>query len=176
MSRSIYCVGRKNNGQLEMRVCEGRRGKEPAKRVSIVSIKMIREGSVLYDVRKICSPADAVGLGRRFLEDADREQLVVCCLDTKNQPQSVNVVSIGTLNSSSICHPREIFKIAVMSNSASVIVFHNHPSGDPDPSNEDISITNRLKEAGKIMGIELLDHIIIGSEGRYCSLKEKGIL
>ena len=175
MSRSIYCLGRKNNGQLEMRVCEGRSGKEQAKRVSIVTIKMIREGSVLYDVRKIRSPADAVELGRRFLEEADREQLVVCCLDTKNQPQSVNVASVGSLNSS-IVHPREVFKAAILSNAASILIFHNHPSGDPDPSNEDISITNRLKEAGKLMGIELLDHIVIGSEGRYCNLKEKGIL
>lgn len=175
MSRSIYCLGKRMGKQMEMTVCEGGGGMEPAKRVSIVSIKMIREGSVLYDVRKISSPSDAAGLGRRFLEDADREQLVVCCLDTKNQPQSVNVASVGSLNSS-IVHPREVFKVAILSNAASIIIFHNHPSGDPDPSNEDISITKRLKEAGKLMGIELLDHIIIGYEGRFCSLKEKGIL
>lgn len=175
MSKSIYCVGRTNGGQIEMRVCEGKNGKEPSKRVSIVTIKMIREGSVLYDVRKISSPADAVELGRLFLEDSDREQLVVCCLDTKNQPQSVNIASVGSLNSS-IVHPREVFKAAVLSNAASILIFHNHPSGDPTPSNEDISITKRLKEAGKLMGIELLDHIIIGSEGRYCSLKEKDIV
>jgi DNA repair protein RadC len=175
MSRSVYCLGKSMGQQMEMTVCEGSSGKEPAKRVSIVSIKMMREGSMLYDVRKICSPADAVELGRRFLEDADREQLVVCCLDTKNQPQSVNVASVGSLNSS-IVHPREVFKAAILSNAASILIFHNHPSGDPAPSNEDISITKRLKEAGKLMGIELLDHIVIGSEGRYCSLKEKGIV
>ncbi|RQN12304.1 DNA repair protein RadC [Clostridium butyricum] len=151
------------------------RKNEPAKRVNIVSIKMVREGSVLYNVRKICSPADAVELGRRFLEECDREQLIVCCLDTKNQPLSVNVVSVGSLNSS-IVHPREVFKVAVLSNSASIVVFHNHPSGDVSPSTEDINVTNRLKEAGKLIGIDLIDHIIIGSEGKYCSLKEKGIL
>lgn len=151
------------------------RKNEPAKRVNIVSIKIVREGSILYNVRKISSPSDAVELGRRFLEECDREQLIVCCLDTKNQPLSVNVASVGSLNSS-IVHPREVFKVAVLSNSASIIIFHNHPSGDVVPSTEDINITHRLKEAGKIIGIELIDHIIIGSEGKYCSLKEKGIL
>jgi DNA repair protein RadC len=176
MAKSIYCVGRKSGQQLEMRVCEKSEGKMPAKRVNIVSIKLVRESSVLYsEVRKICSPSDAAILGRRFLEDADREQLIVCCLDTKNQPQSINVASIGSLNSS-IAHPREIFKTAILSNAASIIIMHNHPSGDPSQSQEDVNITKRLKEAGKIIGIELLDHIIIGSEGKYCSLKEEGIL
>jgi len=147
----------------------------PAKRINIVTIKMVKEGSTLYDVRQIITPSDAAGLGRKFLEDSDREQVIVCCLDTKNHPVSLNVVSIGCLNSSLI-HPREIFKTAILSNAAGIILFHNHPSGDPEPSQEDINITTRIKEAGKIMGIELLDHIIIGSEGAFCSLKGKGLL
>ena len=147
----------------------------PAKRINIVTIKMVKEGSILYDVRQISTPSDAAGLGRKFLEDSDREQVIVCCLDTKNHPVSLNVVSIGCLNSSLI-HPREIFKTAILSNAAGIILFHNHPSGDPEPSQEDINITTRIKEAGKIMGIELLDHIIIGSEGAFCSLKGKGLL
>lgn len=174
-NRSIYCVGKKMGHHMEMKVCEKGEGKMPAKRVNIVTIKMIREGSILYDVRKIGGPSDAAILGRRFLEDADREQLIVCCLDTKNQPLSVNVASIGSLNSS-IVHPREVFKTAILSNSASIIIIHNHPSGDPSESREDLDITKRLKEAGKILGIDLIDHIIIGSEGKYCSFKEKGIL
>lgn len=172
MSKSIYCVGKINSGQLEMMVAEN--NNTPAKRISIVSIKMVREATMLYDIRKITSPSDAVELGKKFLADADREQLLVCCLDTKNQPLTVNVVSIGSLNSS-IVHPREVFKAAILSNAASIILFHNHPSGDPTPSNEDINITNRLKECGKIIGIEVVDHIIIGNDN-YCSLKEKGIL
>lgn len=96
------------------------RKNEPAKRVNIVSIKMVREGSILYKVRKISSPADAVELSRRFLEECDREQLIVCCLDTKNQLLSVNVVSIGSINSS-IVHPREVFKVAILSNAASML-------------------------------------------------------
>lgn len=167
--------GKRQGNHIEMMVNEDRSNKAPGKRVSIVSIRMVREGSILYDVRKITGPTDAAPLGRMFLEESDREKLIVCCLDTKNQPLSVNVASIGSLNSS-IVHPREVFKVAVLSNAASIIIFHNHPSGDTAPSTEDINITKRLKEAGNIIGIELLDHIIIGSEGNSCSLKEQGVL
>jgi DNA repair protein RadC len=83
-------------------------------------------------------------------------------------------VSIGGLHSS-IVHPREVFKTAVKRSAASIILAHNHPSGDPTPSQEDISITRRLIEAAKIIGIELLDHVIIG-DSTYCSLKEKGLI
>ncbi|APC42535.1 DNA repair protein RadC [Clostridium estertheticum] len=147
----------------------------PAKRVSIVSIKMVKEGSILYAGRKITTSSQAAEIARQFLEDCDREKLIVCCLDTKNQPLSMSVVSIGSLNSS-IVHPREVYKIAILSNASSIILFNNHPSGDTTPSNEDISITTRLKECGKLIGVELIDHIIISDEGKYCSLKEKGIL
>ena len=147
----------------------------PAKRIQILSLRLVREGSILYQTRRISSPKDAVGIGQQFLEDADREQVIVCCLDTKNQPLSISVVSMGILNSSLI-HPREIFKTAILTNAASIMLFHNHPSGDPEPSNEDLSITKRIKEAGELMGIELLDHIIIGSEDRYYSLKEQGLV
>ncbi|VUZ23643.1 Uncharacterised protein [Acetobacterium wieringae] len=149
--------------------------KSAAKRIQIVSLKMVRESTILYEVRKISSPKDAAGLGQRFLEEADREQVIVCCLDNKNVPINLNVVSMGTLNTSLI-HPREVFKTAIMSNAASIVLFHNHPSGDPEPSQEDISITKRIADAGTLMGIELLDHIIIGLEGRYLSLKEHGHL
>ena len=147
----------------------------PAKRIQILSLKLVREGSILYQTRRISSPKDAVGIGQQFLEDADREQVIVCCLDTKNQPLSISVVSMGILNSSLI-HPREIFKTAILTNAASLILYHNHPSGETEPSTEDINITMRIKEAGDLIGIELIDHIIIGSEGRYLSLKEEGLL
>lgn len=147
----------------------------PAKRINIVSLKLIREGSILYESRNINSPETAAELGRRFIENSDREELIVCCLDTKNQPLSINKVSAGSLNSS-IVHPREAFKVAILSNAASIIAYHNHPSGDTTPSSEDISVTNRLKDAGNIIGIKLNDHIIIGSDGKYTSFKEEGIL
>lgn len=145
-----------------------------AKRVDIVSLKMVKENSVTYLNRVISSPNDSAEIIRNFIADSDREQMVVCCLDTKNQPTSISIVSIGSLNSA-IVHPREIYKTAILSNSASIIIAHNHPSNNTDPSHEDIVLTNRLDEAGKIIGIKLMDHLIIG-QGGYTSFKEEGLL
>lgn len=149
---------------------------KPAKRVDIVTVKLVREASVLYKERTINSPADSANLLEPFLKDEDRECFLVICLDTKNQPTAIHTVSIGTLNSG-IVHAREVFKVAILANSNAVILGHNHPSGLADPpSREDVEVTRRLVEAGKILGIEVLDHIIIGSNSRYVSFKEKGIL
>ena len=145
-----------------------------AKRVDFVSIKMVKEKSVKYQNRIISSPSDSAELFSSFIEDSDREQMLLCCLDTKNRPTSISIISIGTLNSA-LVHPREVFKAAILSNAASIILAHNHPSGDTDPSHEDISLTNRINEASKIIGIKLLDHIIIG-QGGYSSFKEEGTL
>ncbi|SDM42514.1 JAB domain-containing protein [Sediminibacillus halophilus] len=146
----------------------------PAKRVNIVSLKLLKESSILYKKRTIRSPEDGYELIKQFLGDVDREHFLVICLNTKNQPTSLNVCHIGSLNAS-IVHPREVFKPAILSNAASIIVGHNHPSGQPEPSQEDIHVTKRISEAGKIVGIDLLDHIIIG-EDKFISLKEKGYL
>lgn len=145
-----------------------------AKRVDIVSIKLVRESSMLYKGRRLSSPHDAADLLRGFMEDCDRENMIVCCLDTKNQPTAIHVASIGSL-SSAIVHPREIYKVAIASSSSSILICHNHPSGDPSPSQEDINITKRLLESGKILGIDLVDHLIFG-DGDFISLKEKGII
>ena len=102
------------------------------------------------------------------------ENLVVLCLSTKNKIICQKLVSKGTLNSS-LVHPREVFKQAIHVHAASILILHNHPSGDPTPSTEDTNVTARLKECGKLLGIDLLDHIIIG-DGKYESLKEKGVL
>ncbi|HII4444644.1 JAB domain-containing protein [Clostridium perfringens] len=143
------------------------------KRINLVSVKLIKEGSILYGKRRVLSPKEAFDLGKKFLVDSDREKMILLCLDSKNQPTAINTVSIGCLNSS-IVHPREVFKVAILSNSASIIVYHNHPSGDVKPSKDDINITQRLKESGKILGIDLIDHIIVGSSEMYYSFKEKG--
>jgi len=148
---------------------------KPAKRVDIVTVKLVRESSVLYKDRTIYSPADSVNLLEQFLKDEDRERFMVLCLDTKNQPTAIHTVSIGTLNSS-VVHPREVFKVAILANSNAIILGHNHPSELTDPSRQDVEVTQRLVEAGKVLGIEVLDHIIIGSNSRYVSFKEKGIL
>lgn len=145
-----------------------------AKRVDIVSIKMVREGSTKYENRKIETPFDAYVLLKNFLEDSDREMLLVVCLDTKNQPINICTVSVGTLNSS-LVHPREVFKTAILSNSNQIMLAHNHPSGISAPSNEDKAMTSRIKDAGVILGIELIDHIIIGSN-EYFSFKENKLM
>ena len=146
--------------------------KKPDKRVNIVSIKLVREATVLYQNRTINSPQDAVELMEPFLKDVDRECFLVVCVDTKNQPTSIAIISIGTLNSS-LVHPREVFKIAILANAYGIILGHNHPSSDPTPSQEDLKVTQRLIEAGKVLGIEVLDHLIIGNN-RHVSLKERG--
>ena len=143
------------------------------KRVQIVEVKLVREKSLLYPERKIRSPQDAYHLMLEYLGDNDREHFVVLCLDTKNQPTCLQTVHIGSLNAS-IVHPREVLKSAILSNAASILVGHNHPSDVCDPSPEDIEVTKRLKAAGDVVGIDLLDHIIIGSSG-FKSLKEVGI-
>lgn len=145
-----------------------------SKRVDIVSIKLVKESSLLYKERSVKSPEDGYKLFKQFLGDVDREHFIVVCLDSKNQPLSINTCHIGSL-SASIVHPREVMKTAILSNANSIIVGHNHPSGMVDPSKEDIEVTKRLVEAGKIIGIDVLDHIIIG-DGCFLSLKEKSYI
>ncbi|MEK4228381.1 JAB domain-containing protein [Solibacillus sp. FSL H8-0538] len=147
---------------------------EQAKRVNIVSVKLVREKTMMYKNRRIRSPHDAYLLMKEFLGDVDREHFVVLCMDTKNQPTCIQTVHIGSLNSS-IVHPREVLKPAILSNSASIICFHNHPSNDSTPSPEDIAVTKRLVEAGEIIGIEVIDHLIL-CEDNFRSLKESGYI
>lgn len=145
-----------------------------SKRVDIVKIKMVKEHSVLYSARRIQSSSDADTLVRQFLEELDREAMMVVALNAKSEPTCLQVISTGSL-SSSIVHPREVFKVAILSNAYSILLAHNHPSGDTTPSQEDLNITKRIKNASEIMGIPILDHIIIGSNGYY-SFKENGEL
>ncbi|HIJ95954.1 MAG TPA: DNA repair protein RadC [Desulfuromonadales bacterium] len=110
----------------------------------------------------------------KFLMRETKEMFLTAHLDGKNRLITLDLVSIGSLNQS-IVHPREVFKTALLSNAAAIILVHQHPTGDPTPSSEDLSITRRLKEAGEIMGIKVLDHIIIG-DGEYLSFVERGLL
>ena len=114
-----------------------------SKRINIVSLKMVKEKSILYGNRSITSVKDAVELLKDFFYEADREMLLVCCLNTKNEPNCINTVSIGTLTSS-LVHPREVFKVAILTNAFKIICFHNHQSGNTDFSREDEVITKRL--------------------------------
>ncbi|HCT96998.1 DNA repair protein RadC [Carnobacterium sp. PL17GRE32] len=97
------------------------------------------------------------------------------CLNTKNNVVAVHRCHVGSLNSS-IVHPREVFKSAILNNAASVIVGHQHPSGDTKPSMEDIKVTKRLVEGGKLLGIEVLDHLVVNNDNSFTSLKERGYI
>lgn len=132
------------------------------------SLNLIREGN------SISSPRDIAKLLINEMMSLKQEILKLIMLDTKNNIVGIKDVFKGSLNTS-IVHPREIFKEALKKSSSSIIICHNHPSGDPTPSKEDINITLRLKECSKIIGVDLLDHLIIG-KGKFVSLKEKGII
>ena len=140
------------------------------------AIEMGKRNAVLSEDEKpvIRSPQDVANLLMPELRDAKKEHLKSLLLDTKNRVLKILTVSVGILDSS-LVHPREVFKDAIIASAAAIIVAHNHPSGDPTPSAEDRRITQRLAEAGQILGIELLDHVILG-DNRFVSLKERGVL
>jgi DNA repair protein RadC len=121
----------------------------------------------------ITSPGEIVEYIKTEIEDFTKENFFVVSFDVRNRILGIDKISKGTL-SASLVHPRETFESAIRRHAAQIIVAHNHPSGDSDPSEDDIRITKRLYEAGKIMGIELLDHIII-TKDKYCSLKDKNV-
>lgn len=124
--------------------------------------------------RKMNSPESVVTLAKHFLRmhEQTEEYMYMVCLNTKLEMTSVFEISHGNVNSS-IVGCREVFQKALLANAVSIILLHNHPSGDPKPSIEDIEVTRRLMEAGKILGVQVLDHLIIGRPG-YTSLKERG--
>ncbi|MDA3129270.1 DNA repair protein RadC [Aliibacillus thermotolerans] len=122
----------------------------------------------------IRSPEDVAAFVMEEMRFYTQEHFVVLCLNVKNEVIHRQTLFIGSLNSS-IVHPRELFKEALRRSAASVICLHNHPSGDPSPSPEDIEVTKRLSECGRILGIEVLDHVIIGDH-KFLSLKEKGYM
>ena len=143
-------------------------------KIENVRIKLVRESAGLYCNKYISCPEDAAEIAAKHFEDmaSDREVFSVMLLDVKNRVIGINVVSIGSL-SASVVHPREVFKAAILANAASVILTHNHPSGESKPSREDIEVTRRMVQVGRIMDIHVLDHIIIG-DGTGESFSFKG--
>jgi DNA repair protein RadC len=115
----------------------------------------------------------ATYLIRQGYADRDREAFIVLLLDVKHRVIAEEVVSIGILDGSLI-HPREVFKAAIVANAAALIVAHNHPSGDPKPSGQDAEVTRRLRKAGEVLGIPVVDHVIVGSTGAHFSFREGG--
>lgn len=140
-----------------------------------VQTKLVRESGPWYAMH-LTSPDAVYKMLRDHLdiENLDREHFIVIYLNRKGVVNAAQIVSIGGLHSS-LVHPREVFKTALLTSSASLILAHNHPSGDPTPSPEDIDVTKSLIQAGKAMSIEILDHIIIGSN-KFESLKSRGLM
>lgn len=148
---------------------------EPARELvpPVYRIALVREPSAPYGTGerpKIVRQRDAEAILRPHFEGADREMVIVATLDTKNQAIGVNVVSTGTINHA-LMFPREVLKLAILQNATAIVIAHNHPSGDPGPSRDDLASTKRLIEAARILGISVLDHIIIGDR-TYWSLSE----
>lgn len=134
---------------------------------------MVKDKTFHYEGSRIIRCAeDAAQMFRTYLGQVDREVLVALTLTTKHSVTAIHTVSVGCLDAS-IVHPREVYKPAILGNASAVLVAHNHPSGDPSPSVEDIAVTKRLSEAGKLLGIDFLDHLVLGDES-FVSLKAQG--
>src|SRR5215813_11598420 len=143
--------------------------------VPIYRVTLVREGKMPTYESRIRSSASAYTVLQAYLDGVDREHFVVMLLDQKNCAIGLHTVSIGSLTAS-IVAPREVFKVAILANCANILLAHNHPSGDCQPSKEDRAITQRLKEACALLGISVLDHIIVGADGRYFSFADEGLL
>ncbi len=124
--------------------------------------------------KSLLTPSDVFALLKPKIAHLKKEHFVLVSFDTRNKVIGVDTVSVGTLNAS-LVHPREMFGIAIRRHAASVIIAHNHPSGDPDPSDEDIKVTSKLTEAGKLLGIQVLDHIVVAKD-RFYSFSEQNNL
>lgn len=148
---------------------------EPAPKlpVPVFSVRLVRERDHLTDA--ITTPADAARVASELLDGFDREVFLVLALSTANRIIGAHAAHIGTLDAS-IASAREVFRFALLVNARSIVVAHNHPSGNLEPSQADIRVSRDLREAGKVMSVELLDSLVIGFDGRYTSLAERGLL
>lgn len=154
--------------------------KQEKKAFSSFSLKMIKEDNIDYKMglgQKIITPEiiHRVAIEGLKIHEEPAELFSIFTLNTKNNITGYFEITRGTLNAS-IVHPRDVFQRALLQNAYSIILLHNHPSGDPAPSDQDITITNKLKEVGKIINIQVLDHIIIGDELNYISFKREGLI
>ena len=138
-------------------------------------VVLVRKGTIQSDTPVIYTSGDAAKLIKTYLTGVDREHFVGLYLDAANHPLGIHTITVGIVNSS-LVHPREVFKIAFMINAVSVIVAHNHPSGDPTPSTADKQLTARLAQAARILGISLQDHLIVTEQNGYASLAKRGLL
>jgi DNA repair protein RadC len=130
-------------------------------------ISLVRDGRI--EVRTIFGATDVLKASKSFIR-SDREQFICLYLNARNQVIAHHVASVGTVNAC-LVHPREVFKVAILKNACAIIVAHNHPSGETEPTEKDIEMTKRLKDTGEILGVELVDHIIVTPDGKTRSIK-----
>lgn len=142
---------------------------------SIELARRLSEASQLRKTWMIKAPKDVCELMWPIYDGLQKEAFYVLCLNTKQRFIKMTMASLGSLNSA-IVHPREIYIEAIAASAASIVITHNHPSGDPEPSGADIQLTRRLAKAGDTLGIELLDHIVIGGEASYVSMRDQGMI
>jgi len=138
-------------------------------------IKVVRERRQGYgSLRRVRNARDVYEAFRNHFEPVDREQFLAVLLDGRHHVIGFHVVAVGTLTAA-LVHPREVFKAAILASAGAIVLVHNHPSGDPEPSAEDRALTERLTKAGELMGIEVIDHVVIG-DGSFRSLADDGVL
>lgn len=144
-------------------------------RIPVVSLRLVRDKTVPYYKKIISQPEDAHLLAKELIGDRDREVILLFCLDNKNKIACISEASIGSTNNA-FAGPKEILRTALISNATSIIIAHNHPSGDPTPSQDDRTFTQKLKEAAETVGIKILDHLIIGDEKYFSFCEDEGVL
>jgi DNA repair protein RadC len=143
--------------------------------ISVYRVSLIKEHAIPYaKAGRVLTPHDVYELITEYLQGSDREHFIVVFLDSASKVVGMNTVSIGTLTES-LVHPREVFKGAILANAASVIVVHNHPTGEAHASEADMSVTTKLKESGRILGIPIEDHVVLG-EKTFFSFRQEGLL
>ena len=161
--------------QLQLHMAEAAPPHPRAANVPIYRVVLVRESAIADAPRpQLRSSHNCAALLQTYLSGADREHFVVLMLDRKNKLIGINTVSIGSLTAS-VVHPREVFKPAIVANAAAIICGHNHPSGDPTPSQEDRAMTTRLVKGGTLLGIQVLDHVIIGDRTHYSFADESAL-
>lgn len=143
--------------------------------IKVVNVRLVKEPS-LYSTKEVTSPEAVMEVVASELKNYDREVFAILNLKTNGKPINLHICSIGTLDATMV-NPREAFKAIILSNAASFICVHNHPSGNCEPSQDDIAVTERMVRCGELMGIKMLDHIIIAAEtGEQASFLRKGLL
>ncbi len=176
LQKQLVCIhpppiqGRRNIGALRRR----RNQIAAMNRIPIYRVQLVRDGSCKLGGHDCSSPADAADLFRALVGDADREHLVAMFLDTQNRFIGVHTISIGTLEVT-VVHPREVFKAAILANAASMVLAHNHPSGRSEPSDMDILVTREMVQAGQLLDIPVMDHVVVGQPG-FTSLLMTGFV